>query len=99
VIQPCKTTILRSGSMFTVLIEDTMNRVMCADELTYDEMLGTVARALVPFCSDGEPLRWFKPLFLSPPKHPDAAGDAAPPAAKPQPAPIKTPVSEGDDWL
>jgi hypothetical protein len=91
--QPNKITILRVGNLFTVLVGG-WREILCADQLTFDEALGYVARLMCPTDDAGNVARGYgKPLFLSPPKHPDAAGDAAPVI----PAPTKTPVSEGDD--
>ncbi len=84
-MQPHKITILRNmGGGFTVVAVDCCGREpLVADTLTFDEMLGCVARATMP-CDPvtGERINlpFGRQLFLSPPekKHPDAAGDAAP---------------------
>jgi len=40
-----------------------------AEDLNYDEMLGTIARALCPTMDDGSPQRFLgRPLFLTNPK-------------------------------
>ena len=84
---PNKITILRGHSLnnsFSVITATGYpEKIDIAQELTFDEMLGYVARLTCPSFSDGCPIRsWGKPLFLDPPapKHPDFAGDKAPPA-------------------
>lgn len=64
------TILLNYGSQndFSVLAADPYDKVKVQTGLTYDEMLGTIARLFCPTGGDGMPLRHIgKPLFLEPP--------------------------------
>ena len=84
--QPNKITLLRDQQTYTIITATGYpGKLNVADHLTYDEMLGYVARLCCPHFSNGDPIRtWGRPLFLEAPakrepEHPDAAGDKAPP--------------------
>lgn len=73
-------TILRNTTNSFTLVFDSFRGPKVVHELTYDEMLGCIAKTFVPSL-DGSPLFCPKALFLSPPEPaPSAAGDLpAPP--------------------
>ena len=72
--QPTKVTILRgfgSQNNFHILHDGNWKHVEHLGDLSYDEMLGTIARLLCPVMGDGTPIRQLgKPLHLEPPEQP-----------------------------
>ena len=87
---PQRVTILRTDRNWFNVIAEECGELSHA-ELTYDEMLGALARMFCPTMSDGKPNRFVgRPLFLAPPeppapeppKHPDAGGDFSPAGLK-----------------
>ncbi len=71
-------TILETDGMFTLVIKEIGKPPRCQEHLRFDELLGGVARLVVPRCSDGSPADCLPKLFLSPPKK-------AKPAPEPEP--------------
>ncbi len=74
-------TILRNELNSFTLVFDSVRGPRVIHELTYEEMLGCIAKTFVPSLN-GEPLFCPKALFLSPPE-PRPAGDSVADDTKP----------------